>query len=136
MALLSSNPLAASLFVSKARQAAANKSITPIPETEKWKVLEKMISTLQEGVDKLKLEKSEMAESLETATTSLEAVLFRVTELEEANAKQEQEINHVREDLSRHRGDYRRLVERLNAEKYVPRSTTTDLEVCLVPYLI
>ena len=99
-------------------------------------MLEKMISTLQEGVDKLKLEKSEMAESLETATTSLEAVLFRVTELEEANAKQEQEINHVREDLSRHRGDYRRLVERLNAEKYVPRSTTTDLEVCLVPYLI
>ena len=136
VALLSSSPLLASLFVSYANQAAAFETTTPSTETEEWKALEKMISTLQEELDKLKPENLKMTESLETATASLEAFRSQVASLKETNAQQKQVIDSLRADLFESRLEYTLLVEDSSAERDTLRSTISDLEVRLTSYLI
>ena len=136
VALLSSSPLLASLFVSYANKAATLECTTPSTETEEWKALEKMISAQQEEIDRLKPENAKMTESLEAATASLEAFRSQVASLKEVNVAQEQEINSLRTELLESKDQHTRLVEDSDAEKDALRSTISDLEVCSVSYLI
>ena len=136
VSLLSSSPLLASLFVSYANKATTLESITPSTETEEWKALEKMISTLQEEIDKLKPENVKMTESLEAATASLEAFRSQVASLKEVNVAQQQDINSLRAELFHSKDQHTRLVEDSDAERDALRSTISDLEVRSVPYLI
>ena len=136
VALLSSSPLLASLFVSYANKAATLECTTPSTETEEWKALEKMISTQQEEIDRLKPENVKMTESLEAATASLEAFRSQVASLKEVNVAQQQEINSLRTELLESKDQHIRLVEDSDAEKDALRSTISDLEVCSVSYLI
>ena len=136
MALLSSSPLLASLFVSYANQAAAFESSTPSTESEEWKALENTISRLQEEIDKLKPEKHAMTERLAVSAASLGAFRSQVASLNKVNAAQQHDIDSLRAELLESKGKYNRLVEDSNTERDVLRSLVSDLEVCLEPCLI
>lgn len=100
MALLSSNPLLTSLFVSYANRAAALESNVPSTEAEDWEVLENTISVLvQEEIGKLKPENVNITERLEVATASLEAFRSQVASLKEATETQWQDIDSLRAEL-------------------------------------
>ena len=138
MALLSSSPLLASLFVSYANQAAAleSASATPSPESEEWKGLQNTIITLQEEVKKLKSENLETVEGLEVAEASQEAFRSQVLSLKEANTSQEDDIRSLRAELVEVKENYDRLMVDSNAEKSALRTRVLDLEVCLDSCLI
>ena len=129
IALLSSSPLLASLFVSYANQAAALEPPSPSTESEKWKALETTISRLQEEVDKLKPENLEMTERLAAAASSLEAFRSQVTSLKEVNVAQQRDIGSLRAELLESKDRYNRLVENSSAERVALQSTVLDLEV-------
>ena len=138
MALLSSSPLLASLFVSYANQAAAleSASATPSPESEEWKGLQNTIPMLQEEIKKLKSENLEIAEGLESAEASREAFRSQVSSLKEVNMIQEDGIKVLRVELAEAKDKYDRLVVDSNAEKVVLQIRVLDLEVCLDSCLI
>lgn len=136
MALLSSSPLLASLFISYANQAAALEPFTPSTESEEWKALENTIFLLQEEVDKLKPKNLEMMEKLEAAAASQEAFRSQVTSLKEVNAAQQQDIDSLRAELLESKDKCNRLVEDSNVERDVLQSVVSNLKVCLEPYLI
>lgn len=129
IALLSSSPLLASLFVSYANQAAAFESYTPPAESEEWKALENTVSRLQEEVDKLKPENLEITERLVAAGASLEAFRSQVTSLKEVNVVQRLDIGSLQAELFESKDKYNRLVEDSNAERDVLQSTVSDLKV-------
>jgi len=128
MALLSSSPLLASLFVSYANQAAALDSDTPSTESEEWKALENTISRLQEEVDKLKPENLEMSEKLEAAAASQEAFRSQVSALKDVNATQQDDIKSLREELLEAKSKHDRLLVDSNAEKAELQIRLLDLE--------
>ena len=136
MALLSSSPLLASLFVSYASKAATLECVTPSTETEERKALENTISTLQGEIDKLRPENVKMTEGLEAATASLEAFRSQVISLKEVNVAQQQDINSLRAELLEYKDKHSRLVEDSKAEKDALRVTISDLEVRLGSCLI
>ena len=88
MALLSSSPLLASLFVSYANQAAAleSTSTTPSPGGEQLRSLQNTIVILQERIEKLTSENLEAAEGLEAAAASQEAFRSQVSFLKDVSA--------------------------------------------------
>lgn len=136
MALLSSSPLLASLFVSYANQAAALETSAPSTESEEWKALENTVSLLREEVDRLKPENLEMKERLGVASGSLEAFRSQVTSLKEVNAAQLHEIDALRAELFESKAKYDQLVESSNVEREALRNAVSDLEVRLEPYLV
>jgi len=133
MAILSSSPLLASLFVSYADQAAAleSASATPSPESEEWKSLRNTVATLQEEIEKLKSENLEMAEGLEGSVASREAFCSQVLSLKEANAAQQDDIKTLRAELIEAKGKYDRLLVDSSAEKAVFQARVLDLDVRL-----
>ena len=136
MALLSSSPLLASLFVSYANQVTALESSTPPTESEEWKALENTLSTLQEENDRLRPENLHIAERLTAAAASLEAFRFQVTSLKEVNVAQQHDIDSLRAELLESKEESNRLVRNSNAESDALRSIISDLQVCLEPCLI
>jgi len=133
MALLSSSPLLASLFVSYANQAAAfeSASTTPSPESEEWKGLQNTIATLQEEIKKLGSDNLEMVEGLEAAEASQEAFRSQVSSLKEVNMSQENDIKSLRAELTETKEKYGRLMVDSVAEKTALRNLVLDLEVRL-----
>lgn len=131
MALLSSSPLLASLFVSYANQAAALESTpaTPSPGGEEWKALQNTIVTLQEENEDLKSENLEMAERLKGADASQEAFRSQVSSLKEVNTRQQNDIKSLREELAEAKGKYDGLLTISNAEKAAFQIQFSDLEV-------
>ena len=129
MALLSSSPLLASLFISYANQATALESPTPSVESEEWKALENTISKLQEEINKLKPENLEVTEKLVVAAKSLDAFSSQVTSLKEVNATQRNHIDSLESELSESKEKYDRLVESSNSERETLRSAVSNLEV-------
>jgi septal ring factor EnvC (AmiA/AmiB activator) len=128
IALLSSSPLLASLFVSCANQAAAleSTSATPSPESEEWMALRNTITALQEDIKKLKLENLGLTkglESTEALRSSLEAV----------NATQRDNIKSLQVELAGVTEKYNRFVMDLNAEKAALQIRVLGLEVRLDP---
>ena len=138
MALLSSSPLLASLFVSYANQAAAleSASTTPSPESEEWKGLQDTIATLQEEIKRLKSENLEMEEGLEAAEASQEAFRSQVASLKEVNMTQQDDIKSLRAELAEARDKYDRLVANSNVEKAALQDQVFDLEVCRESWLM
>ena len=138
MALLSSSPLLASLFVSYANQAAAleSTSATPAPGSKEWEALQNTVSTSQEEIDKLKSENAEMAEGLKAATGSQEAFRFQVSSLKEVNTTQENEIKSLRAEVIEAREKHDQLMVDSNAEKTALQIRILDLEVRLDSCLI
>ena len=136
IALLSSSPLLASLFVSYAHQAAALESFTPSRENEERKALENTISRLQEEIDKLKPENLETEERLAVTAASMEAFRSQVTSLKEVNVAQQHDIDSLRAEVSESQDEYNLLVENSHAERNTLQSIVSDLEVRLQPYLI
>lgn len=136
MALLSSSPLLAALFVSYANQAAALEASTPSVESEEWKALENNTSRLQEEVGGLKLENLGMTERLAEAAASLEAFRSQVVSLREVNSAREHQVNSLRAELIESREKYNRLLESSNAERNTLQNLVSDHEVCFVPYPI
>ena len=133
VALLSSSPLLASLFVSYANQAAAleSASATSPTESDEWKALETTITALQEEIDKLKPENIKMAEKLEAGTASLEAFRSQVASLKEANTTHQREIHSLSAELIESKDKYNRLLEDSNAERDSLLNKVSDLEVSL-----
>ena len=133
MALLSSSPLLASLFVSYANQAAAleSASATPSPESDERKSFQDTIATLQGEIKKLKSENPKMAEGLEATETSQEAFRCQVMSLKEVNASQEKDIESLRAKLIETKEKYDRLTMDSDAEKIALLNLILDLEVCL-----
>ena len=133
VALLSSSPLLASLFVSYANQAAAfeSASATSPTESDEWKSLENTISALQNEVDKLKPENIKMVGRLEVGAASLEAFRSQVASLKEVNAARQHEIDSLRAELIESKDQYDRLWEDSNAERDSLLSMVSDLEVSL-----
>lgn len=133
MALLSSSPLLASLFVSYANQAAAFESASamPSPEREEWTALQNTITTLQEEIKDLTSENREMAERLESAEASREAFRSQVSSLKEINTAQQDDIKTLRAELTESNGKYDRFVADSNTEKSALQTQVLDLEVCL-----
>ena len=131
MALLSSSPLLASLFVSYANQAAILESSTPPAESEEWKALENTISALQEENDKLKPENLRMSERLTAAAAALEAFGSQVTSLKDVNVAQGHDIDSLRTELLESKEKHNLLLENSNAERTVLQSMVSDLQVCL-----
>ena len=131
MALLSSSPLLASLFVSYANKAAVLESDTPSTESEEWKTLENTISGLQEEVDKLKPENLEMMGKLEAAAASQEAFRSQISGLKEVNTTQQDDIKSLREELLKAQNQYDRLLADSNAEKATLQARILDIEVRL-----
>ena len=131
MALLSSSPLLASLFVSYANQAAILESSAHPTESEEWKALENSISALQEENDKLKLENLPMSKRLTAAAAALEAFRSQVTSLKDVNVAQEHDIDSLRTELLESKEKHDLLLENLNAERAVLQSMVSDLQVCL-----
>ena len=136
IALLSSSPLLASIFVSYAHQAAALESSTPSTENEEWKALENTISRLQEEIDKLKPENLETAARLVITAASLEAFRSQVTSLKEVNVAQQHDIDSLRTEVAESQDKYNLLAENSHAERNTLQSIVSDLEVRLQPYLI
>ena len=136
MALLSSSPLLASLFVSYANQAAIFESSTPPAESEEWKALENTMSALQEENDKLKPENLRMSEELTAAAASLEAFRSQVSSLRDVNVARGRDIISLRTELFESKEKHDRLVENSNAERAALRSMVSDLQVCLEQSLI
>lgn len=138
MALLSSSPLLASLFVSYANQAAVleSASATPSPESQEWKALQNTITTLQEEIEKLKSENLEATEGLEVAEASREAFRSQVSSLKEANATQQDDIKSLRAELTEARYEYNQLLVNSNTEKAALHVQVLDLEVRLELYLM
>ena len=134
VALLSSSPLLASLFVSYANKAATLECVTPSTEIEEWRALENTISTLQEEISNLKPENLKMTKDLVAATASLEAFRTQVASLKEVNSQQQQDINSLRAELRESKDKYSRLMEGSNAERVAFQGKISDLGVCLVPY--
>ena len=87
MALLSSSPLLASLFVSYANQAAAleSASVTPSPKSEEWKALRNTTVALREEVRKLKSENIEIVEGSKASVDSQEAFRSQISSLKQVN---------------------------------------------------
>ena len=133
MALLSSSPLLASLFVSYANKAAAfdSASATPSPEAEECKALQDTVAALQEEVEKLKSENFEMAEGLEAAEASLEAFRSQVSSLKDVNTSQEGDIKSLWEELVETKEKYDRLAVDSDAERTTLQDLVLDLEVRL-----
>ena len=133
MAILSSSPLLASLFVSYADQAAAleSASATPSPESEEWKSLRNTVVILQEEIEKLKSENLEMAEGLEGSAASREAFCSQVWSLKGANAAQQDDIKTLRAEVIEAKGKYDRLLVDSSAEKAAFQTRVLDLEVRL-----
>ena len=129
MALLSSSPLLASLFVSYANQAEALESFTPSTESEEWKALENTITGLEEVVDKLRPENLEMAEKLEAASASQEAFRSQISALKEVNTDQQNDIKSLREELLEAKRKYDQLLVSSNAEQASLQARVLDLEV-------
>ena len=138
MALLSSSPLLASLFVSYANQAAAleSASATPSPESKEWEALQNTVSTSQEEIEKLKSENIEMVEGLKAAKDSREAFRFQVSSLKEVNTTQENEIKSLRAEVIEAREKHDQLMVDSNAEKAALQIWVLDLEVRLDSCLI
>ena len=131
MALLSSSPLLASLFVSYANQAATLESSTPPAESEEWKALENTISALQEENDKLKLENLRMSERLAAAAAALEAFRSQVTSLKDVSVTQGRDIDSLRTELLESKEKHNLALENSNAERTALQSMVSDLQVCL-----
>ena len=110
IALLSSSPLLAGLFVSYANKAAA--LATPSPESEEWKGLRNTIVTSREKIEKLKSENLKVTEGLED------------------------DIKSLRAELTKAREKYDRLMVDSSAEKAAFLIQVLDLEVCLDSSLI
>ena len=136
MALLSSSPLLASLFVSYANQAAILESSTPPAESEEWKALENTISALQEENDKLKPENFRMSEELTVAAASLEAFRSQVSSLRDVNVARGRDIDSLRTELLESKEKHDRLLENSNAERTALQGLVSDLQVCLKQSLI
>ena len=133
VALLSSSPLLASLFVSYANQAAAldSATATPTSESDEWKALENTIATLQEEVDKLKPENVEMAESLGAAAASQEAFRSQVSALKEVNSAQLDDIKSLRAELFEAKRAHDQLLEDSDLERESLQTQISELEVSL-----
>ena len=138
MALLSSSPLLASLFVSYANQAATLESAfaTPSPESKEWKVLQNTVVMLQEEIKDLQSENLGATEGLKAAEASQEAFRSQVSSLKEVNVAQQDDIKSLRAELAEAREKYDRLVVDSNADKAALQDQVTVLEVCLNSHLI
>jgi molecular chaperone GrpE (heat shock protein) len=136
MALLSSSPLLASLFVSYANQAAALEASTPSIESGEWKTLENTVIRLQNEINQLKPENLEMTERLTAAAASLEAFRFQVSSLKEVNTAQQLDIGSLRTELLELKDKYNRLVENSGVERDTLQSEVSVLKVGLEPCLI
>jgi len=130
MSLLSLSPLLSSLFISYANRAAALESAaaTPSPESEEWKGLQTVITTLREENEKLKLENHEVAGKLESAEASQEAFRSQVTNLKEVNTTQQDDIKVLRAELVEAKGHHDRLIVDSNAERAALQIQVLDLE--------
>lgn len=131
MALLSSSPLLASLFVSYANQAAALESLsaTPTFESEERKTLQSTITALREEIEELKSENIEAVEGLKAAKASQEAFRSQVSSLKEVNTTQQADIKSLRAGLTEAKDKQNRLIVDSNAEKAALRIQVLDLEV-------
>jgi len=129
IALLSSSPLLAGLFVSYANQAAVSEpaSATPSPESEEWKVLQNVIVTLQEAIEKLKLENLELVKELGSA----KAFRSQVSSLEAVNTTQQDDIKSLRAELVEAKDKHDQLMVDFDVEKAALQIRVLDLEVCL-----
>jgi molecular chaperone GrpE (heat shock protein) len=136
MTLLSSSPLLASLFLSYANQAAVLESSTLPTESEEWETLGNTVVRLQEEVNKLKPENTEMMERLTAAAASLEAFRSQVTSLKEVNVAHQLDIGSLQKELFEFKDKYNRLVENSNDERDALQTIVSDLKVGLEPYLI
>jgi chromosome segregation ATPase len=138
IALLSSSPLLASLFVSYANQAAAleSASATPSPESEEWKGLQNAIPILQEEIRKLKSENIEALEGLESAEASREAFRSQISSVKEINTTQDNDIKSLLVESTEAKEKYDRLMVDSNAEKATLHIRVLDLEVRLDSCLI
>jgi len=129
IALLSSSPLLAGLFVSYANQATAPEpaSATPSPESEEWKVLQNAIVTLREEIEKLKSENLELVKELGSA----KAFRSQVSSFEVVNTTQQDDIKSLRAELVEAKDKHDQLMADSNAEKAALQIRVLDLEVCL-----
>ena len=138
VALLSSSPLLASLFVSYANQAAAldSATATPTSQSDEWKALENTIVTLQEEVDRLKPEHVEMTKGLEAAAASQEAFRSQVSALKEVNATQLGNIKTLRAELFEAKRTRDQLLVDSESERESLQTRNSELEVSLRQRLI
>jgi len=129
IALLSSSPLFARLFLSYVNQTTALEpaSATPSPESEEWKVLQNVIAILQEEIEKLKSEGLELTKELESS----KAFRSQVSSLEAANTTQRDDIGSLRAELAEAKESHDRLMVNNNAEKAALQTRILDLEVRL-----
>lgn len=133
MALISSSPLLAGLFVSYANQAAAleSLSVTSSFKSEERKALQNTIATLQEEMEKLKLENVGVVEGLKAAEASQEAFRSQISSLKEVNTTQQADIKSLRAKLTEAKNKYNQLAMDSNAENVALQRQVSDLEVCL-----
>lgn len=133
MALLSSSPLLASLFVSYSNRAAALESAftTPSPESEEWKTLQNTIAMLQEEIKDLKSENLETTEGLKVAEASQEAFRSQISSLKEVNTSQQDDIKSLRAELAGVRDKYDRLMVDSSTDKAALQDQVMVLEVRL-----
>lgn len=124
MALLSSSPLLAGLFVSYANQAAACGSTSAIPSPERGE-LQNIITTLQGEIEKLRSDILKIVE----ATGRTEDP--QVSSLRKINVIQEDNINSLRAELIEAKDEYNQFVVDSNIENAALRGQVLDLEVCL-----
>lgn len=127
MALLSSSPLLASLFLSYASQVTALESPAPSAESEEWKSLENAFSKLQEEVDKLKLENLEMEGEVKATAASQEAFRSQISTLKDVNTTQQDRIKTLQVELL----EAKNKCDQLLGERNVLENRVLDLEVCL-----
>ena len=134
MALLSSSPMLASLFVLYAKQAAVlgSASATPSPESEEWKALQNTTVTLRGEIQELNSENLELKKELELA----KAFHSRVSSLEAINTAQQNDIKFLRAELAGARETYDQRMASSNAEKAALQVRILELEVCVYPCLI
>ena len=134
MALLSSSPMLASLFVLYAKQAAVleSASATPSPESEEWKALQNTTATLREEIKELNSENLGLTKELESA----KSFRSQVSSLEEINTTRQDDIKFLRAELAGARERYDQNTADSNAEKAALQVRILNLEVCLYLCLI
>jgi len=110
--------------------AARSEILGIIQRDREWKAVQTATTTLQEEVEKLKLQNLEMIERLKAAAASQDTLRSQVSSLEEVNATQRDDIKSLRAELIEAKDRYDRLLTDSNGERAALRAQVLGPEVC------
>jgi len=110
--------------------AARSEILGIIQRDREWKAVQTATTTLQEEVEKLKMQNLEMIERLKAAAASQDTLRSQVSSLEEVNATQRDDIKSLRAELIEAKDRYDRLLTDSNGERAALRAQVFGPEVC------